>query len=88
MRIIDTRGQQCPAPLIATRKALKAAKTGDSFRVLTSSQNALNNISHFLKDNKIDFQVGQDNGEWSITVTISVGTDQQTETEDYCNPLE
>ena len=35
MRIIDTKGQLCPAPLIATKKALKETILGESFIVLT-----------------------------------------------------
>jgi len=29
MRIIDTIGQQCPAPVIATKRALKESASGD-----------------------------------------------------------
>ena len=68
MHTVDTRGQQCPAPLIATRRALKETGTGDSFKVLTDSKNALDNISRFLKDNRTEFSVKEGNNGWTITV--------------------
>ena len=68
MRIVDTKGQQCPAPLIATKRALKETKTGESFKILTDSKNALENISRFLKDNKIDFHIEETEGFWTILI--------------------
>jgi TusA-related sulfurtransferase len=55
MQIIDTTGQQCPAPLIATKRALKDANTGDSFQIITDNPTAFNNIVRFLKDNNTRF---------------------------------
>jgi TusA-related sulfurtransferase len=69
MQIIDTSGQQCPAPLIATKRALKDAHPGDSFQVITDSQNAFNNISRFLKDNNTRFSFDESNGIWTLTIT-------------------
>jgi selenium metabolism protein YedF len=84
MRTIDTRGQQCPAPLIATKRALKEAKTGESFKVLTDNKTSLENISRFLKDNKTEFSVEETDGAWTLTVTkISVNITLKN-TEDYC----
>jgi TusA-related sulfurtransferase len=71
MKIVDTRGQSCPAPLIATRKALKETMKGEAFQVLVGSQNALNNISTFLKDNKTGFSVKESEGHWTMTVPIT-----------------
>lgn len=72
MRIVDTKGQQCPAPLIATKRALKETKTGESFKVLTDSKNALENISRFLKDNKSEFSVEEADGVWTLIVTSNI----------------
>ncbi len=69
MRIVDTKGLQCPAPLIEAKRALKETKTGESFKVITSSQNALNNISRFLEDNKIEFWIDEKESIWTITIT-------------------
>ncbi|MCX6328822.1 MAG: sulfurtransferase-like selenium metabolism protein YedF [Bacteroidia bacterium] len=84
MRTIDTRGQQCPAPLIATKRALKETKKGDSFKVLTDNKTSLENISRFLKDNKTEFSVEEAAGVWTITVTkISVNVTLNN-AENYC----
>lgn len=69
MKIVDTRGQPCPAPLIATKRALKEAVNGESFGLLTDSQTSLSNILRFLKDNKAGFKVEDSDGFWTITVS-------------------
>jgi TusA-related sulfurtransferase len=68
MQIIDTSGQKCPAPLIATKRALRDPQVEDFFQVLTDSQNALNNISRFLTDNKTEFSSEESNGIWILTI--------------------
>ena len=57
MKIVDTKGQFCPAPLIAAKRALKETITGESFMLLTDNQTSFENLSRFLKDNKAEFQV-------------------------------
>ena len=84
MRIVDTKGQQCPAPLIATKRALKESAVGESFTVLTDNQISFNNLSRFLKDNNTDFQVNETGGVWTLTITKTTGEVAQTKAEDYC----
>lgn len=86
MRIIDTKGQQCPAPLIATKRALKGSDRGDSFEVMTDNKTALDNISRFLTDNKTAYSVTEKNGVWTITVTKSDQDVPLTNAEVYCAP--
>jgi selenium metabolism protein YedF len=86
MRIVDTKGQLCPAPLIATKRALKETKEGDSFIVLTDNQTSFNNVSRYLKDNNTPFQVSESGGIWSITITKTTGEATLTNAEDYCSP--
>ncbi len=69
MKIVDTRGNPCPAPLIATRRALKEAKTGEAFEVMTDSPNAFRNISRYLDDNRISFTSGREDELWILTIT-------------------
>jgi len=57
MRIVDTKGQLCPAPLIAAKKALKETAVGESFEVLTDNKTSFDNLSRFLSDNKAKFLV-------------------------------
>jgi selenium metabolism protein YedF len=85
MQIIDTSGQQCPAPLIATKRALKDARTGDSFKVITDNQTAFNNISRFLKDNKTEFSYEESNGIWTLTITKQTTELINADAKEYCS---
>jgi len=83
MRIADTRGQLCPAPLIATKRALKETPEGESFLLITDNQTSFNNVSRFLKDNGTAFQVSETGGVWTLTVRRG-GDISQVNAEDYC----
>src|SRR5664279_622979 len=85
MRIVDTKGQLCPAPIIAAKKALKETVTGESFVVLTDNKTAFENLTHFLKDNKADTQSSESKGVWTLTVTKTTGALVKTEPEEYCD---
>lgn len=85
MQIVDTKGQQCPAPLIATKRALKETGTGDSFKVITDNKTAMNNISRFLRDNNTRFIAEESGGVWTLTVTRSPGENLQVNAADYCS---
>jgi selenium metabolism protein YedF len=85
MRVVDTKGQLCPAPLIATKRALKETATGDSILVLTDNQTSFNNLTRFLKDNNTGFHVSEKDGVWSLTVTKSADDIAQAIVGDYCD---
>jgi selenium metabolism protein YedF len=85
MRIIDTKGQLCPAPLIAAKRALNESASGESFIVLTDNKTSFDNLSRFLKDNKAGFTVSEAEGVWSLKVTKSSGDQIDTKAEEYCN---
>jgi selenium metabolism protein YedF len=84
MKIIDTSGQQCPAPLIATKRALKNTRTGDSFKIITDNQTSFNNISRFLQDNKIEFSSEESGGIWTLTITKKTSEPIAADPEEYC----
>jgi selenium metabolism protein YedF len=86
MRIVDTKGQQCPAPIIATKKALKEAKTGETFKVLTDDQTSLNNLTRFLKDNNTEFSSVKAGGVWTLAVTKKAAEAEKVKPEEYCIP--
>ena len=86
MKIVDTRGQVCPAPLIAAKKALRETATGESFIILTDNQISFSNLNRFLKDNNTDFQVSEDGGVWTLTVTRLAGDVIPARAEEYCAP--
>ena len=87
MRIVDTKGQLCPAPLIAAKKALKETAAGDSFIVLTDNKTSFDNLNRFLKDNKADISVSEAGGVWTLTVTRKSSEDTDIRPEDYCAPV-
>jgi selenium metabolism protein YedF len=86
MRIVDTKGQLCPAPLIAAKRALKETQVGESFIVLTDNQTSFNNLSRYLKDNNTDFLVIETGGVWTLTITRKTVDVPKTRVEDYCTP--
>jgi selenium metabolism protein YedF len=84
MRIVDTKGLLCPAPLIATKRALKDTVVGDSFIVLTDNQTSFTNVSRFLKDNNTPFTSAEKEGVWTLTVTKISGELSKPNAEEYC----
>ena len=84
MRIIDTKGQLCPAPLIATKRALKETPEGESFQLLIDNQTSFNNVSRFLKDNDTPFQPTEAGGIWTLTISRGAADVSQVKAEDYC----
>jgi selenium metabolism protein YedF len=85
MLTVDTRGRQCPEPIIAAKKALAQALEGESFTVLTDNQTSLDNLSRFLKDNRTEFSVRESGGFWTLTITKGAGAVVRQEAEDYCS---
>lgn len=87
MKIVDTRGEKCPKPIIETKKALKETGSGEIFRVLTDNKTSFTNISRFLGDNKIKYIVTEKDGVWTFEVTNNeTGNTTLTAAENYCEP--
>jgi len=86
MRIVDTKGQLCPAPLIAAKKALKETPRGESFVLITDNKTSFDNLTRFLKDNKAETQFEESNGTWTITITNTIGEVIKPNAEEYCAP--
>lgn len=85
MRIVDTKGQLCPAPLIAAKRALNETAAGESFIVLTDNRTSFDNLNRFLKDNKAECNVTESDGIWSLTVTKITTGPVQSKPEEYCD---
>lgn len=88
MRIVDTKGQKCPLPIIETRKALRECPAGETFKVITDNYTAFSNISRFLNDNNIRFSVSEAKNNWTFTITSEKIATQTTRAEDYCEAPE
>ena len=86
MKIVDTKGQLCPAPLIATKRALKETITGESFQVIIDNQTSFTNVSRFLKDNNTQFTYSENSGIWTLKVKKQSGELIKPNEEEYCTP--
>jgi len=84
MKVVDTKGQLCPAPLIAAKRALKESAEGESFTLITDNKTAFENLTRFLKDNKAEVVCNESNGVWNFTIRKTTGEIAKTEPEDYC----
>lgn len=50
MKIIDTKGKLCPAPLILTKRALVEATSGEEIEVLMDNDTACSNLRSYLDE--------------------------------------
>ncbi|WP_350335453.1 sulfurtransferase TusA family protein [Coralliovum pocilloporae] len=54
-RVLDTRGVQCPLPVLKARKALKEIEAGQVLSVLATDPMAAIDIPHFCNEAGHDF---------------------------------
>lgn len=85
MKIVDTKGQLCPEPLIAAKRALKETAERESFILITDNKTAFENLTRFLNDNKAITQCTEADGVWTFTVTKTTGDIVRAEPEEYCD---
>jgi hypothetical protein len=45
MKIVDTKGQKCPKPIVETKKALRESKSGETFKVVTDNKTSFANMT-------------------------------------------
>ncbi len=57
MKIIDTRGEVCPKPIIMTKKELGKMAVNEHFMIYTDNETSLNNLLRFLKDNTVQTEL-------------------------------
>lgn len=69
MKIIDTRGKLCPAPLILTKKGIIEAPAGEIIEIQTDNDTAFENLINYLLELKIEPQSYQEGNEYTITIT-------------------
>jgi selenium metabolism protein YedF len=85
MKVVDTKGQLCPEPLIAAKRALKESSEGESFMLITDNKTAYENLKRFLNDNKAITTCDESQGVWTFTVTKTTGDVVRAEPEEYCD---
>ncbi|WP_314068983.1 sulfurtransferase-like selenium metabolism protein YedF [Campylobacter showae] len=64
---IDCRNLACPEPVIRTKNALEGLKNGEKLEILVNSIAPKENISRFLKNQNVEFNVEQNGTETKIT---------------------
>jgi selenium metabolism protein YedF len=84
MKIIDTKGQKCPRPIVETKKALRESRIGETFQVVTDNKTSFANISRFLEDHKIKYSVFEENRIWTFQITNETGEAISTPAKNYC----
>ena len=85
MKIVDTRGLTCPAPLIKTRQALKEAAADETVRVIIDNKVSLGNVKRYLADNKVAFIVREEGDISYLTVTRDGTTEMNLNELEYCS---
>ncbi len=86
MKIVDTRGLTCPAPLIKTRQGLTEAAEGEAVQVIIDNKTSLGNVRRYLADNKLTFTVREEGDLAYVTVTRGEKTEISANEEAYCAP--
>src|SRR5665648_612213 len=69
MKIVDTRGLECPTPLIKTRQGLTEAGVDEPVQIIIDNLTSLSNVKRYLTDNKLTFSVVEEGGATVVTVT-------------------
>jgi selenium metabolism protein YedF len=85
MKTVDTRGKSCPAPLIATRKALKESAAGEELEIITDNRTAFSNISRYLRENGIRFSFVYNNDQWTIIINEGNQNKDPRSSDEYCS---
>ena len=85
MKTIDVKGQPCPKPLIATKKALKELNNNEALKIVLDSPNAKNNVLKYLGDNGLEAELRQDGEVFEILVNTNEGFDEEIDAAAYCS---
>lgn len=88
MKIIDVKGKKCPMPLIETKKALKEIGTSQALKIITDSENAVKNVTHYLEDNSMPVSTVKVGNAWEISVNKGEQDIENTVPEAYCSTSE
>jgi selenium metabolism protein YedF len=86
MKIVDTRGLTCPAPLIKTRQGLTEAAADEAVQIIIDNKTSLGNVKRYLADNKLTFTVREEGDLAYVSVTRGEKTEMSSNEEEYCTP--
>lgn len=70
MKEVNARGQNCPMPVIMTKKALDELSAGEGLITIVDNEMAKENVSKFLSSKGLEFTVEENSGDFYLkTVT-------------------
>ena len=81
---VDSRGMLCPMPIIATKKAIKENPNGESIEVILDNKIAVKNLSTYLKELSIEFNVNSEGDLWKVSF-ITKTIDDTIKAESFCS---
>lgn len=84
MKTVDARGQACPKPLIAAKKALAEMPAGETLTILIDNPTSRQNVERFLRDNGMSPRWTEENGVFTLTVAKPAGELAKPDAESYC----
>jgi selenium metabolism protein YedF len=84
MKIIDVKGQQCPKPLIETKKALKELNKDEALKIVLDNPNSKNNVIKYLGDNDLEAEVRQQGEVFEIIVNNAAEFNEEIDAAAYC----
>ncbi len=84
MKTVDAKGKLCPLPLIMTKKALTELQENESMQILLDNETSLSNVSHFLNEYKMQFNVEKQGKDITINVNKSGNIPENVIVEEFC----
>ena len=70
MKTIDTRGKQCPIPLILAKKAIIDTPAGEEVHIIADSLTAYDNLTDYLNELNIGFHTKTEKKDYIISFVI------------------
>jgi selenium metabolism protein YedF len=85
MKIVDTKGQLCPVPLIMTKKAMNEISENESLLIIIDNDTSYKNVSRFLEEHKMTVGTKRNGKLYELTVNKTGHIPESTQAEDYCS---
>jgi len=85
MKIVDTKGQLCPVPLIMTKKAMNEIGENESLLIIIDNDTSYKNVSRFLEEHKMTVSTKRNGNLYELTVNKTGHIPESTQAEDYCS---
>jgi TusA-related sulfurtransferase len=68
MKIVDTKGQLCPVPLIMTKKTMNEIGENENLLIIIDNDTSYKNVSRFLEEHKMTVSTKRNGNLYELTV--------------------